>query len=262
MLTKSARYYYDETAVRENSQDSRGRVITEGHTSSWKYEKGMTGKIENYGGKLDGCPSAGRSMRDVWTIPTQGFSIEMCLACKRIYAGAEYKRLGIYTDEDGEHRVCRKCGKWDKWLSHFATFPEELCRRPILCSTSAVGACPKCGAAWERVVDKEFIPQQDVSAERGIRLQGQTDESNGWDGSPRGSNSTKTIDWQPRCKCGLPQEDNVPCVCFDPFMGSGTLAVVALRLGRNFVGTELSEDYIKLAEKRIEPLLRQGRLRI
>ncbi len=40
-------------------------------------------------------------------------------------------------------------------------------------------------------------------------------------------------------------------VVLDPFMGSGTTAVVAKRLGRNYIGIELNEDYIDIAEKRI-----------
>ncbi len=37
----------------------------------------------------------------------------------------------------------------------------------------------------------------------------------------------------------------------DPFMGSGTTAVAALRHGRKFIGIEQNTDYIQLAEKRI-----------
>lgn len=38
----------------------------------------------------------------------------------------------------------------------------------------------------------------------------------------------------------------------DPFMGSGTTAVVAKRLGREFVGYELEKDYIKIAIERLK----------
>jgi len=39
---------------------------------------------------------------------------------------------------------------------------------------------------------------------------------------------------------------------FDPFLGSGTTAVVADRLGRKFFGCDISEEYIKVAMKRLE----------
>jgi DNA modification methylase len=41
-------------------------------------------------------------------------------------------------------------------------------------------------------------------------------------------------------------------IVLDPFMGSGTTAHTALRLGRRYVGCELNGEYIKLANKRLE----------
>ncbi len=38
----------------------------------------------------------------------------------------------------------------------------------------------------------------------------------------------------------------------DPFMGAGTTAVVARKLGRNYVGIELNPEYIEIAEKRLK----------
>jgi DNA modification methylase len=58
----------------------------------------------------------------------------------------------------------------------------------------------------------------------------------------------------------FPEELIVPCILagsaegdtvLDPFTGSGTTALVALRYGRNFVGTELNPEYAKIAESRI-----------
>lgn len=37
----------------------------------------------------------------------------------------------------------------------------------------------------------------------------------------------------------------------DPFMGSGTTAVVAKKLGRNYVGYELVQEYIEISEERL-----------
>lgn len=49
-------------------------------------------------------------------------------------------------------------------------------------------------------------------------------------------------------KAGCPEDG----VVLDPFMGSGTTAVVARKLNRNFIGFELNPDYVCLAENRIE----------
>ena len=37
----------------------------------------------------------------------------------------------------------------------------------------------------------------------------------------------------------------------DPFMGSGTTGVACKELGRNFIGIEISPEYFKIAERRI-----------
>lgn len=46
-------------------------------------------------------------------------------------------------------------------------------------------------------------------------------------------------------------------IILDPFMGSGTTAVSALKSNRKFVGYDISEEYINLANKRIQPYLNQ-----
>ncbi|EKD99501.1 MAG: DNA methylase N-4/N-6 protein [uncultured bacterium] len=38
----------------------------------------------------------------------------------------------------------------------------------------------------------------------------------------------------------------------DPFMGSGTTAVVAKKLGRKYIGIDLSPEYCEMAENRIK----------
>ena len=41
-------------------------------------------------------------------------------------------------------------------------------------------------------------------------------------------------------------------IVLDPFCGSGTTGVVANRLGRNFIGIDLSEEYLQITKKRLE----------
>lgn len=52
--------------------------------------------------------------------------------------------------------------------------------------------------------------------------------------------------------------DLIQCFCpesgvvLDPFMGSGTTAIAALKLGRKFIGFDISKEYCDLANKRIK----------
>jgi len=50
-------------------------------------------------------------------------------------------------------------------------------------------------------------------------------------------------------------------IVLDPFMGSGTTAVAALKSDRKFVGYEISQEYILLAEKRLKPILEKNILK-
>ena len=52
---------------------------------------------------------------------------------------------------------------------------------------------------------------------------------------------------EPCIKAGAEEGDTI----LDPFMGSGTTAMVAKQLGRYYLGCELHEDYGDLIKKRI-----------
>ena len=47
---------------------------------------------------------------------------------------------------------------------------------------------------------------------------------------------------------------------YDPFMGTGTTAKSAIVYKRNFMGSEISSEYVKIANKRIEPYINQLKL--
>ena len=47
---------------------------------------------------------------------------------------------------------------------------------------------------------------------------------------------------------------------YDPFMGTGSTAEASIRANRNYIGSELSEDYIKIIEKRLFPFKLQTSL--
>jgi len=145
--------------------------------------------------------------------------------------------------------------------AHFATFPPELAERCIRAATSERGCCGTCAAPWVRLVERQFIPQQDVSPEKGRRgagTQKPMDESNGWEGAPRGTTLTTSLGWRPSCTCATAPQ---PCRVLDPFGGAGTTGLVARRLGRAATLIELNPKYAEMAERRItsdQPLLNGG----
>ena len=67
----------------------------------------------------------------------------------------------------------------------------------------------------------------------------------------------------------MPEKLVEPCILagsrpgdtvLDPFVGSGTVGAVSVKHGRNFIGIDLNDDYLKIAEKRIKDAQQQMRL--
>lgn len=57
------------------------------------------------------------------------------------------------------------------------------------------------------------------------------------------------IDRWVNCDCWAGYESGI---VLDPFMGSGTTALVAQHLRRRFIGIELRQEYIKIAQRRLQ----------
>ena len=109
--------------------------------------------------------------------------------------------------------------------AHFAVMPSVVAELCILAGTPAK-VCPSCGAPWRRGRP--------------------TDE-----GAP--------ADWRPDCAC--PGNDGSGrAVVLDAFVGAGTVALVAQRLGRSAIGIDLNPDYLAMARRRIEAEHAQRRL--
>ena len=45
-------------------------------------------------------------------------------------------------------------------------------------------------------------------------------------------------------------------IVYDPFMGSGTTAIVAVQNNRNYIGSEISKDYVDICTKRLSAIRR------
>lgn len=123
------------------------------------------------------------------------------------------------------------------------TFPEDLIEPCIKVSTSQKGCCPACGAAWARVIESRQIKRKRPEETSITKPCNNRRPS----GNAVAGIKTITLSWRPTCSCHV--GDPVPCVVYDPFMGSGTVAAVAARLGRNYCGSEISPDYLELQAK-------------
>ena len=128
---------------------------------------------------------------------------------------------------------------------HYAAFPEELARRCILAGTSEKGCCPGCGAPWERVTERTPLSTPTYSDARGYTVGGGARDTITRLGD---GVSVTTTGWRPTCDHGL---NPVPATVLDCFLGSGTTALVARKLGRYCVGIELKPEYVELAWRRL-----------
>jgi hypothetical protein len=122
--------------------------------------------------------------------------------------------------------------------AHFATYPPKLIEPCIKAGTSEKGCCAECGAPWVRVVEEKKLTRERPNDY--VKRTGEKGTGNSCANSVAGVD-VKTVGWKPTCKCNA---DVVPCVVLDPFIGSGTTCCVAISLGRNSIGIDLSKQYL------------------
>lgn len=130
--------------------------------------------------------------------------------------------------------------------AHFAVFPEELIRTPI------IAGCP------EQICLKCDQPKVITSNKIGEKQRRWSTKNK--EGSPYNSQSSmqNIYDYElSDCGCNAGFKAGI---VLDPFSGSGTTLLAAHKLLRNWVGIEINKDYVALAKKRLTPYVQQQRL--
>jgi DNA modification methylase len=226
LMSKSARYYYDAEAIRESAT-----YAGPNGSQHSPYSQGFTRR----------SPEQERARQD----KQRGHG--------RRHAGFNDRWDKMSKEEQGalgrNKRTVWEIATQPYPEAHFATFPEAVAQPCIMAGTSEKGACSKCGAPWTREVISKLVKSPVHGAGSVVGRRKKSGQNN-FDGAgmPRMNRETKTVGWRPPCSCGA---GTVPCLVLDPFIGSGTTAVVARQLGRNYVGIELNPEYATLAISRI-----------
>jgi len=140
--------------------------------------------------------------------------------------------------------------------AHFAVFPTRLVEFLIKVGCPEQ-VCKRCGKPRERIVEKNYIPTRPgknvLTGKSGSDLDPNKALHTSELSTKRMMIEYYTVGWTD-CGCGASFE---PGIVLDPFLGSGTTALVALKMGRRFVGVEINRDYCEIALRRIEPHLSQ-----
>lgn len=215
LLSKSAKYYYDADAVREAGEGY-------GRSERFRGSTYTNNRSFNNSNKDPHATGGGRSLKD----------------------GSGRNRRSVWTVTTKPYRG-----------AHFATYPEQLIEPCILAGTSAKGECPKCGAAWVRVVELGELVGRSPNDGKGYVLP--KAEKDSMAKYPKATDTYKpnfhrektTVGWQPQCACGI---DPVPQIVLDPFNGAGTTGVVAKKHGRRYIGIELNPEYLEMARERLD----------
>jgi DNA modification methylase len=216
LFAKRPRYYFDQEAVREgvtgNAHAHGSGVGVKGAPFGQGVKNNDSFAPSIRNATTDDLPTS-RNLRNVWTIPTQAVKFK-----------------------------------------HYATFPEKLVEPCIKAGTSQEGVCVECGAPWERVVEVESMCTQEdrMRAQRSEdsihELSKHFADDRGHTGKHMPPAKRTETGWRPTCGCDAGTK---PALVLDPFMGSGTVARVCERLGREWLGFDLDERNREMCEKRL-----------
>ena len=134
--------------------------------------------------------------------------------------------------------------------AHFATFPEDLIATPIKAGCPRY-VCKKCGKAREKMykdIDNRHWTDRQKATKKGMILN-ETGQRNDLGGSFE-TKETQFIGLTD-CGCNAGWE---PGIVLDIFSGAGTTAVVAKKQGKRYIGIEIKQEYIDMANKRIRAI--------
>lgn len=180
-------------------------------------------------------------------------------------ASEKYEGTGLYSEGGRDYYSQGQRNKRSVWainpepqkavkkgeVAHYAAFPTKLCTTPILASVPEF-ICTKCGKPRMKIYENGFTDHtgktetgydtKKMSAGR-LALLRQASRENGQEYK----NEVKELGLSD-CGCGEPFE---PGIVLDPFAGTGTVAVEAIRNRRSAILIDVSVDYASIIKRRL-----------
>jgi len=214
MLCKSRKYYYDAAAVRvATARDYREDGARAAGDNAYQEGRGRLGVFTDGTYSNAGSPDGLRSLGNIWAdIPPSAYP-----------------------------------------AAHFATFPVEEPERCIKASCPAE-VCVKCGKARVRIVNVKKVLEDDKARsympEGPARLGAHRDALRR-DGHRHDNPFQETHEEAGWTDCGCESPEYEPGLVLDPFVGTGTTCVAAVKLGRRCIGIDASEEYLRQALTRL-----------
>lgn len=212
-LVPERKYWYDLDAIREPHSERSLERMTEGPVNADTDGRGTSDSL-----KADQlCDPAGKNPGDVFEVTTKPFP-----------------------------------------EAHFAVYPPELVEAPLK-ATCPPTVCAECGAPYERdvevgdewresgKVDPHATDGQEHAASNQTGSASRLYRDHGGGGFDKSSREFKG--WTPTCDCNTDATE--AGIALDPFSGAGTTCMVAKEHGRRFVGIDLNEEYVAMAQKRL-----------
>jgi len=253
MLVKDRNYWFDLDAVRVPHKESSKKRVLRAVSNKHKY----LGHPEYSGGGGINKPRPNRrklsiNFSDLFDEANKEYHREQNMAISQYqYAEGDYLVVNL-------HPLGANPG--DVWSisnqsfsdAHFAVFGERFVE-PLIKVACPQWICKKCGKPRERIVAKKYIRFERQTQKKYLQMVRYSPTSILM---TRSLPLTYTKDWTD-CGCGVGWEAGV---VLDPFAGSGTVGVVAERLGRNSILIDLNKEYCEMAYRRLKPLVRQMKL--
>lgn len=161
-----------------------------------------------------------------------------------------------HNNNERQYDVIKGANKKDVWQintkpfsrAHFAVYPPDLVEPCIKAGTSKKGVCSECGAPWERITERQPVEPDSYNGSNfsnGKTAKHQLERASEKDRTTK----VATDNWQSTCDCEA--SEPVPATVLDPFAGSGTTGLVALKLGRHADLIELVPNYAQMAADRL-----------